>query len=112
MIFFVTTVCFIIIIFYFIHWYHNSSIIEGNLVTTTNTAVDKGSLIDPQSNYIDGIYLNTFTGIIINLYNLLSIVLAIQFFSDTQSQVIIIIFNIIIYTSVYTKLLLKKIKKS
>ena len=61
---------------------------------------------------IDGIYLNTFTGIIINLYNLLSIVLAIQFFSDTQSQVIIIIFNIIIYTSVYTKLLLKKIKKS
>lgn len=71
MILFVTTVCFIIL-FYFIHWYSNSSIIEGNLVTTPNTAVDKGSLIDPQSNYIDGIYLNQYDKKLSELINKIS----------------------------------------
>jgi hypothetical protein len=59
MIFVAGILCFIIL-FYFIHWYYNSSVIE-NLVTTPNIAVDKGELIDIQSNYIDSIYLNKYS---------------------------------------------------
>ena len=56
-------------------------------------------------------YLNTFTGVLINAYNLLSILFAIQFYNNTQAQILIIIFNITFYTFIYTKLLAKKIKK-
>ena len=56
--------------------------------------------------------LNTFTGIIINFYNLLSISLAVKFFNHSQIQIMIITFNVIFYIFVYTKLILKKIKKS
>ena len=56
-------------------------------------------------------YLNTFTGVLINAYNLLSILFAIQFYNNTQAQILIIIFNITLYTFIYIKLLAKKIKK-
>ena len=56
-------------------------------------------------------YLNTFTGILINTYNLLSILFATQFYNNTQVQVLIIIFNVTLYIFIYTKLFLRKIKK-
>jgi UDP-N-acetylmuramyl pentapeptide phosphotransferase/UDP-N-acetylglucosamine-1-phosphate transferase len=56
-------------------------------------------------------YLNTFTGVLINAYNLLSIFFATQFYNNTQAQILIIIFNITVYVFIYTKLLVKKIKK-
>ena len=54
---------------------------------------------------INSVYLNTLTGTIINFYNLICIVIATQFYNHTITQVLIIIFNIIIYTFLYKKLL-------
>ena len=55
-------------------------------------------------------YLNTFTGVLINAYNLLSILFATQFYNNTQAQILIIFFNITVYVFIYTKLRVKKIK--
>ena len=59
---------------------------------------------------IKSIYLNTATGMIINIYNLICIAIATQFYSHTKTQILIITFNIIVYLFLYRKLLHKKIK--
>ena len=59
---------------------------------------------------IKSIYLNTMTGMIINIYNLMCIVIATQFYSHTKTQILIITVNIIVYLFFYRKLLHKKSK--
>ena len=59
---------------------------------------------------IKNIYLNTATGMIINTYNLICIAIATQFYNHTKIQILIIIFNIIVYIFLYRKLLNKKFK--
>ena len=59
---------------------------------------------------IKSIYLNTMTGMIINIYNLMCIVIATQFYSHTKTQILIITVNIIVYLFLYRKLLHKKLK--
>jgi len=59
---------------------------------------------------IKNIYLNTATGTIINIYNLICIAIATQFYNHTKIQILIIIFNIIVYIFLYRKLLNKKFK--
>ena len=59
---------------------------------------------------IKNIYLNTATGTIINTYNLICIAIATQFYNHTKIQILIIIFNIIVYIFLYRKLLNKKFK--
>ena len=59
---------------------------------------------------IKSIYLNTATGTIINIYNLICIAIATQFYSHTKTQILIITFNIIVYIYLYRKLLHKKLK--
>ena len=59
---------------------------------------------------IKSIYLNTMTGMIINIYNLMCIVIATQFYSHTKTQILIITVNIIVYLFFYRKLLHKKLK--
>jgi UDP-N-acetylmuramyl pentapeptide phosphotransferase/UDP-N-acetylglucosamine-1-phosphate transferase len=59
---------------------------------------------------IKSIYLNTATGTIINIYNLICIAIATQFYSHTKMQILIITFNIIVYIYLYRKLLNKKLK--
>ena len=49
-------------------------------------------------------YVNTFTGLLINLYNLLGILLATKFYNNSQILILIIIFNLFFYTFVYIKL--------
>ena len=61
---------------------------------------------------VHNIYLNTFSGIIVNFYNLMSILIAVQFYNNTKVQVFVIMFNVSFYTLVYNKLLQKKIKKT
>ena len=82
------------------------------------------SPIDPDTNHlhqiiflylkknfnIKSIYLNTATGTIINIYNLISIAIATHFYSHTKTQILIITFNIIVYIYLYRKLLHKKLK--
>ena len=60
---------------------------------------------------IKSIYLNTMTGMIINIYNLICIAIATQFYSHTKMQILIITFNLIVYIYLYRKLLYKKTKK-
>ena len=55
----------------------------------------------PSSN---NFYVNTLTGLLINLYNLLSIMLATQFYNNTQVQILIIMFNSFFYIFVYLRL--------
>ncbi|MDC1050067.1 MraY family glycosyltransferase [Candidatus Pelagibacter sp.] len=57
---------------------------------------------------IKNIYLNTATGMIINIYNLTCIAIATQFYSHSKIQILIITFNIIVYIFLYRKLLYKK----
>jgi len=59
---------------------------------------------------IKSIYLNTMTGMIINIYNLTCIVIATKFYSHTKTQILIITVNIIVYLFFYRKLLHKKLK--
>jgi UDP-N-acetylmuramyl pentapeptide phosphotransferase/UDP-N-acetylglucosamine-1-phosphate transferase len=49
-------------------------------------------------------YVNTLTGLLINLYNLLSIMLATQFYNNTQVQILIITFNLFFYIFFYLRL--------
>ena len=58
----------------------------------------------------NGFYINTFTGILINFYNLLSIMLAVQFYNNSKVQILIIIFNVFFYIFIYSKLKIAKIK--
>jgi len=59
---------------------------------------------------IKSIYLNTATGMIINFYNLACISIATQFYNHTKIQILIIVFNIIVYVFLYRKLMNKKSK--
>ena len=59
---------------------------------------------------IKNVYLNTATGTIINIYNLICITIATQFYSHTKTQILIITFNIIVYIFLYRKLMKKKLK--
>ena len=59
---------------------------------------------------IKNIYLNTATGTIINIYNLICTAIATQFYNHTKIHILIIIFNIIVYIFLYRKLLNKKFK--
>tara|TARA_B110000971_G_scaffold174283_1_gene179301 strand:+ start:2529 stop:3551 length:1023 start_codon:yes stop_codon:yes gene_type:complete len=58
---------------------------------------------------LNDIYSNTLTGMIINFYNLISIGIATHFYFHTNTQILIIIFNVIIYIFIYKSLLLKKL---
>ena len=60
---------------------------------------------------IKNIYLNTATGSLINIYNLISIMIATQFYSHTKIQLLIIIFNIVCYIIIY-RILSTKIQKN
>ena len=82
------------------------------------------SPLDPDTNHLHqiiflylkknfntkSIYLNTATGTIINIYNLISITIATQFYNHTKMQILIITFNTIVYIFLYRKLLNKKFK--
>jgi len=57
------------------------------------------------------IYLNTATGMIINFYNLICIMIATQYYNHTKIQILIITFNLIVYIFLYRNLLNKKFKK-
>ena len=59
---------------------------------------------------IKSVYLNTATGMIINIYNLICIAIATQFYSHTKMQLLIITINIIVYIFLYINLQHKKLK--
>jgi UDP-N-acetylmuramyl pentapeptide phosphotransferase/UDP-N-acetylglucosamine-1-phosphate transferase len=90
-----------------------------NLFSILRKANFSRSPLDPDTNHLHQIiflclkekfniksaYLNTLTGMIINFYNLMCILIATQFYSHTITQISIIVFNLIIYTFLYKTLL-------
>ena len=50
-------------------------------------------------------FLNTFTGLIINLYNLIIVYISLQKIEHTQLQLLLIFFNVSLYVIIYSKLL-------
>ena len=52
------------------------------------------------------IFLNTFTGLVINIYNLVVFVISVNNFSNTKTLLLILIINMLIYTFLYS--ILKK----
>ena len=95
-----------------------------NLFSIMRKKILSRSPLDPDTNHlhqiiflylkknfnIKSIYLNTASGMIINIYNLICITIATQFYSHTKTQVLIITLNIIVYIFLYRKLLHKKLK--
>lgn len=57
-------------------------------------------------------YLNTISALIINTYNILIMYMAYFNYSNSQLQILLIIFNIAIYVFIYTKLFSYKMKKN
>ena len=92
-----------------------------NLFSIIRKKNSSGSPLNPDTNHlhqiiflylkknfdIKNIYLNTATGMIINIYNSVCIIVATQFYSHTRTQIVIITFNIIVYIFLYRKLLNK-----
>jgi UDP-N-acetylmuramyl pentapeptide phosphotransferase/UDP-N-acetylglucosamine-1-phosphate transferase len=56
-------------------------------------------------------YLNSFTANLINLFNFLIILVAAQDITNTQYQIILIIFSIFVYIFIYARLLIYRYKK-
>ena len=56
-------------------------------------------------------YLNTATGVVINLYNLFIILLASKYIFNTQAQILFLSLSAIIYVFIYSRLFTLKIKK-
>ena len=56
-------------------------------------------------------YLNTATGVVINLYNLFIILLASKYIFNTQAQILFLSISAIIYVFIYSRLFTLKIKK-
>ena len=50
------------------------------------------------------IYINTFTGMVINTFNFIIIYLAFLEMNNTQYQILLILFSVILYTFLYLKL--------
>ena len=60
---------------------------------------------------INQAYLNTTTGIVINLYNLFVILLASKYIFNTQAQILLLSISATIYVFIYSRLFTLKIKK-
>ena len=60
---------------------------------------------------INQAYLNTTTGVVINLYNLFVILLASKYIFNTQAQILLLSISAIIYVFIYSRLFTLKIKK-
>ena len=56
------------------------------------------------------LFSNNLSGLIINIYNLIVFLIGANFYSNTQALIALIIFNIIVYLSIYFRLLNKILK--
>ena len=56
-------------------------------------------------------YANLLTANIINIYNLLIFLIGLNFISNTQIQILLILLNLVMYTVIYFKAFIFKIKK-
>ena len=64
-----------------------------------------------KNNNLNKYHSNLMSANLINLYNLIVFIVSVNFFSNSQIQVLLILLNISIYTFIYFKLFILRYKK-
>jgi len=93
------------------------SIIRKNIMNKSPMKPDSNHLhqllfnIIYKSKKFDKLYSNLLSANFINLYNLIIFIISVNFFSNSQIQVLLILLNITLYTFIYFKLFIIRYKK-
>ncbi len=93
------------------------SIIRKNIMNKSPMRPDSNHLHQQLFNVIyrskkfDKFYSNLLSASFINLYNLIIFMISVNFFSNSQIQVLLILLNITLYTFIYFKLFIIRYKK-
>ena len=93
------------------------SIIRKNIMNKSPMKPDSNHLhqllfnIIYKSKKFDKLYSNLLSANFINLYNLIIFIISVNFFSNSQIQVLLILLNITLYTFIYLKLFIIRYKK-
>ena len=93
------------------------SIIRKNIMNKSPMKPDSNHLhqllfnIIYKSKKFDKLYSNLLSANFINLYNLFIFIISVNFFSNSQIQVLLILLNITLYTFIYLKLFIIRYKK-
>ena len=108
---------FIIVLLWYPSFETLFSIIRKNIMNKSPMRPDSNHLhqqifyIFHKSNALNKYYSNLFSANIINLYNLIIFIISVNFFSNSQIQVLLILLNICVYTFIYFKLFILRYKK-
>ncbi len=108
---------FIIVLLWYPSFETLFSIIRKNIMNKSPMRPDSNHLHQQLFNFIyrskkfDKFYSNLLSANFINLYNLIIFMISVNFFSNSQIQVLLILLNITLYTFIYFKLFIIRYKK-
>ena len=108
---------FIIVLLWYPSYETLFSIIRKNIMNKSPMNPDSNHLhqqvfyIFHKNNNLNKYHSNLMTANLINLYNLIVFIISVNFFSNSQIQVLLILLNISIYTFIYFKLFTLRYKK-
>ena len=108
---------FIIVLLWYPSFETLFSIIRKNIMNKSPMRPDSNHLHQQLFNVIyrskkfDKFYSNLLSASFINLYNLIIFMISVNFFSNSQIQVLLILLNITLYTFIYLKLFIIRYKK-
>jgi len=108
---------FIIVLLWYPSFETLFSIIRKNIMNKSPMRPDSNHLhqqlfhIINKSKILNKFYSNLLSANLINLYNLIIFIISVNFFSNSQIQVLLILLNITLYTFIYFKLFITRYKK-
>ena len=108
---------FIIILLWYPSYETLFSIIRKNIMNKSPMRPDSNHLhqqiffIIYKKNILNKYFSNLLSANLINLYNLVVFIISVNFFSNSQIQVLLILLNISLYTFIYFKLFILRYKK-
>ena len=108
---------FIIVLLWYPSFETLFSIIRKNVMNKSPMRPDSNHLHQQifytfhKSNTFSKYHSNLLSANIINLYNLIIFIISVNFFSNSQIQVLLILLNICVYTFIYFKLFILRYKK-
>ncbi len=108
---------FIIVLLWYPSYETLFSIIRKNIMNKSPMRPDSNHLhqqifyIIHKNNKLNKFYSNLISANLINLYNLIIFIISVNFFSNSQIQVLLILLNISLYTFIYFKLFITRYKK-
>ena len=112
-----TSPFFIIVLLWYPSYETLFSIIRKNIMNRSPMRPDSNHLHQQifynlyKINTFDKYYSNLLSANLINLYNLIIFIVSVNFFSNSQIQVLLILLNISLYTFIYFKLFILRYKK-